>query len=262
MTTAGSFSRRRHEECKQGTSKFSTHNKSAHGDPVPRERGDWDAIRTAIEADIRSGRWGVGQRMPTERALVARFAAARNTVRRALRALETQGVIVRNARRGNFIVSSFDDKSVSTAALVPANMPPADIIECRLHIEPSIIPIVVARAGATDFDRMLDCLERIDRTETVAEFENWDIQFHDALAQATRNAVIILLARMLARARHQSEWGELKARGTTAKRKMELQKQHYALLTALKSRDIEKAQRLLRHHLTYVKSYLLGDHAL
>ena len=45
-------------------------------------------LRETIERELRDDRWQPGERLPTERALAERYGVARNTVRRALEALE------------------------------------------------------------------------------------------------------------------------------------------------------------------------------
>src|ERR1700726_3006980 len=71
--------------------------------PLPsRQRGDSRALRVMLEKDLRSGRWQEGDRLPTERQLCTQYRMARNTVRRALEALEAEKLITRHVGRGTF----------------------------------------------------------------------------------------------------------------------------------------------------------------
>ncbi len=58
----------------------------------------WTAIGDTLSAEIASGHYRPGDRLPTEAALSARFGVNRHTVRRALADLATQGVV--HPRRG------------------------------------------------------------------------------------------------------------------------------------------------------------------
>ncbi len=60
-------------------------------------------IQRVLRSKIDSGEWSAGEQVPTEMALARRFRVSRNTVREALRALERDGLIVRQRGRGTFI---------------------------------------------------------------------------------------------------------------------------------------------------------------
>lgn len=58
----------------------------------------WKSIALALTADIAEGRYGTGDKLPTELQLAARFGVNRHTVRRALAEMAGQGLV--HARRG------------------------------------------------------------------------------------------------------------------------------------------------------------------
>jgi GntR family phosphonate transport system transcriptional regulator len=58
----------------------------------------WSAIATALRDDIAQGRYTVGDRLPTEATLAARFGVNRHTVRHAMKHLADEGHV--HARRG------------------------------------------------------------------------------------------------------------------------------------------------------------------
>ena len=60
-------------------------------------------VRTELLTQIRSGRLHPGDQVPTEPQLMAAFNVSRTTVRRALRDLETMGLIDRQPGRGSFV---------------------------------------------------------------------------------------------------------------------------------------------------------------
>ena len=59
----------------------------------------WQSISTALSDEIAAGHYGLGDRLPTEAVLSARFGVNRHTVRRALRDLGDRGLI--HSRRGS-----------------------------------------------------------------------------------------------------------------------------------------------------------------
>jgi GntR family transcriptional regulator len=60
-------------------------------------------VRADLHDAIREGRFRPGDQVPTEPQLMQRFDVSRTTVRRALRDLETMGLIVRHPGRGSFV---------------------------------------------------------------------------------------------------------------------------------------------------------------
>ena len=58
----------------------------------------WTTIAIALKGDIAEGRYGMGDKLPTEAQLSARYGVNRHTVRRALTQLADEGLV--HARRG------------------------------------------------------------------------------------------------------------------------------------------------------------------
>ena len=60
-------------------------------------------ISSHLETEIAAGRYGAGSRLPSEIQLVKQFSVSRPTVARALRDLETKGLIERRAGSGTYV---------------------------------------------------------------------------------------------------------------------------------------------------------------
>jgi len=52
-----------------------------------------EIVLARIEADLAAGRWGLGERLPAERALAEELGVSRPSVREALRVLEAMGIV-------------------------------------------------------------------------------------------------------------------------------------------------------------------------
>lgn len=63
----------------------------------------WRQVAQSIEADIQSGHYRPGDRLPTEAALTTRFGVNRHTVRRAVSVLEAAGLVRAEQGRGTFV---------------------------------------------------------------------------------------------------------------------------------------------------------------
>jgi DNA-binding FadR family transcriptional regulator len=224
------------------------------------KRGNSDHLRATLERELRSMRWGDGERLPAERELCEQYGAARNTIRRALKQLEQQALIKRHIGRGTFKtaspVPSGDSFPDLSEMLV---LSPADVIECRLIFEPELASLVVVRATPADFARMTACLKEAENAKSIEEFENWDGLLHDSIAEASHNNASIFVSRFLGRVRRSSEWGELKKRHMTQDRSRNLKAQHHAIVSCLRERDQSKARTALREHILYIRSYMFGE---
>ena len=64
------------------------------------------AIATELQKQIRLGKCAIGDLLPTETELMARYSASRQTLREALRILMDQGLIVRRAGLGSVVIAS------------------------------------------------------------------------------------------------------------------------------------------------------------
>src|SRR6266702_4115925 len=63
-------------------------------------------IATRLQKEIRLGKVAVGDLLPTETELMARYSASRQTVREALRIIIEQGLIVRRAGLGSVVLAA------------------------------------------------------------------------------------------------------------------------------------------------------------
>ncbi|MER7400031.1 GntR family transcriptional regulator [Streptomyces sp. NPDC000151] len=68
----------------------------------------YEQVRTQIAEQARSGRLPAGFRLPTVRGLAGELGLAANTVAKAYRALEGDGVIETRGRNGTFVAAAGD----------------------------------------------------------------------------------------------------------------------------------------------------------
>ncbi len=77
----------------------------------------FEQLRTQIAAMTVTGELAPGQKLPTVRQLAADLGLAANTVARAYRELEADGIISTQGRRGTFISSAALDDDGNVAAV-------------------------------------------------------------------------------------------------------------------------------------------------
>lgn len=72
-----------------------------------------------IREDISSGKYKPGQRLPSETDLVRRYGASRMTVFRAMRELQSLGIVIRRVGSGTFVSQNSDSESHVFGLLIP-----------------------------------------------------------------------------------------------------------------------------------------------
>ncbi|MFI8105696.1 GntR family transcriptional regulator [Streptomyces sp. NPDC086023] len=80
----------------------------------------YEQLRAQIADQARSGRLPVGFKLPTVRGLAEELGLAANTVAKAYRALETDGVVETRGRNGTFVAAAGDAAAREAAAAAQA----------------------------------------------------------------------------------------------------------------------------------------------
>jgi DNA-binding FadR family transcriptional regulator len=214
------------------------------------------SLRTLLREGVESGQFGPGAKLPTERALVEHLAAPRSAIRRALEALEREGMLVRHVGRGTFLT----DAALPPAEAAPADTSPAEIMQVRLLIEPPVSALAARVATQADLEHIGRFLERGGQSEEFQEFETWDTHLHHSIARAAHNGLLMNMFDVMNTARSLPVWGSLKRRTSTPERMRCYHAEHTAIVDALRDRDPDSAQDAMRGHLQHVADNLLGRH--
>lgn len=159
-----------------------------------------DEVSAQIQLRIASGELRSGDKLPPERELAARLGVSRGAVREALRTLERTGLVVLQAgsRGGAFIGQGnpalIGDSFRNLYQLGSVSLD--DLTEARQWVELAVVRVVAKRATKKD----LAALEaNVDEAEHLLLAKRYDdkidvhIEFHNLLARATQNAVMIML---------------------------------------------------------------------
>lgn len=219
------------------------------------------ALRDALLAQIMSGDWPPGQRLPTERALSLEYGIGRSVVRRVLAELKRERLITQTVGSGTYVAAvapSPVPASDAAFAVDAADVSPAELMAARIAIEPALVAMVIAHATPADFARMDECNDRAEAAQTLEAFELWDARLHEAIADAAHNAFVGSMQRLMNQVRSQETWAALKRRSVTPQRRLQYQQDHRALVEALRQRDLDAAREACTCHLQRVRANMLG----
>jgi DNA-binding FadR family transcriptional regulator len=212
------------------------------------------ALRALVDDGVAEGSLVPGAKLPTERDLVERLSAPRSAVRRALDALEAEGLVLRHVGRGTFL----SEEAVRRNGGAPADCSPAEIMQARLVIEPAVAALAARVANQADLDRIADCLDAGGAAAEFEAFESWDAKLHRAIAESAHNGLLMNMFDVMNTARSLPVWGSLKRRTSTPERRRCYHTEHTAIVEALCDRDPDGAETAMRDHLRHVADNLLG----
>ncbi len=159
-----------------------------------------DMVARRIEQLVRSGDLKAGDRLPPEPDLAQMLRVSRGSLREALKGLMYLGLIKSRAGDGTYIQSSLSrvlDQHFQWMILLD-EVKHLEIYELRKIIEPSAAALAAKRATRADIERLKAALDGLGEGRGNPElFHAFDIQFHDAFAQASGNVAIQTTMRML-----------------------------------------------------------------
>jgi DNA-binding FadR family transcriptional regulator len=220
--------------------------------PVSLSHDPGFGLKQALLANLRDPRWHPGRKLPTERQMCALYNVGRATVRRVLGELKASGLITQKVGSGTYVAGTVADK-LPGAALAKGGISPAELMEARLIFEPGLIDLAIRNGTAADFSALEACCRNADVAGTLQLFEFWDDAFHRTLAAATHNGFVASVFALISKVRDDGEWGLLKQRSALPERRAAYQREHWAILAALRQRDAELARGALVAHLVHVR---------
>ena len=151
-----------------------------------------DQVANALAADIRTGRLAVGDKLPTQAALVKQFLVSRTVVREAVSRLKSLGLV--DSRQGSgvyvkepgFSPLNFGARSaVSKQAVV-------QMVELRRALEAEVAELAAQRRSQADIKRIRKSIVLLDKAVLAGgDGVEEDVQYHRAIAEAARNPFLI-----------------------------------------------------------------------
>ncbi|MFF0491816.1 FadR/GntR family transcriptional regulator [Nocardia sp. NPDC004068] len=198
-------------------------------------------VTEQLRAEIRSGRWPVGTRIPTEPELTELTGTGRNTVREAVQALVHAGMLERRQGSGTYVIATSDLGNTLTKYFADAVT--RDILELRQALDTTAARLAAERRDENDIANLTRLLEARMRTwaehgPQSQESIDTDVQLHRAIVVASHNAVYLefydSLLPVIAEA----------IRSSSARSDEDYHAEHEELVTAVVEGDPERAARV------------------
>jgi GntR family transcriptional repressor for pyruvate dehydrogenase complex len=207
-----------------------------------------DVVVRHVRELIVRGRYGPGQRLPTEKELVADIGVSRTSVRAGLQALAAKGVLVIRHGSGTFVANGppvLDSEPLTLLAALH-RFTRKQMFEARRTLEVSIARLAADRATGEQLGAISDAVSGMFASEDdPQEFLVNDIRFHGAVAAASGNPILASVVEMVSAMFYEQ-------RRKTADRRRDLRpvaEVHWQIYQAIRDRNPGRAANLMSEHL-------------
>jgi GntR family transcriptional regulator, transcriptional repressor for pyruvate dehydrogenase complex len=206
-------------------------------------------VEQAIERlreQVTSGAWPVGSRLPSEAALAAELGVGRSTIREAIRALASTGMVESRQGAGTFVrAAAAADVGLRTRLRRAALL---DVYEVRHALELQAARLAANRRDTDDLERLQASLDRRQAALAVAKdatFVEADLAFHQAVVDAAHNPILTELFASFTSALREAMFDIFADRDL----QLDATPAHLDLAAAIRSADPEAASAATSAHL-------------
>jgi GntR family transcriptional repressor for pyruvate dehydrogenase complex len=220
-----------------------------------------DAVAASLERRILEGSLKPGDRLPPERELSIELGVSRPSLREAIQKLASKGMVQSRQGGGTYVTdrleSTFFDPWQEMMGAHP-NLR-EDLLEFRRMLEGQAAEWAAERATEADMMRLGQTYGALNEAFVRNDLDlrsKADIAFHQAVGEASHNALIGHLSAALLRLMHDNirlnlgELSNIPAAGTL------LKNQHAAIYDAIRDRKPQAARAAAETHIDFVRETL------
>jgi DNA-binding FadR family transcriptional regulator len=202
---------------------------------LARRAGLIDQVIDQLRHQIASGRWQVGDKIPTESELAQTTGTSRNTVREAVQSLVHAGLLERRQGSGTFVLASSELAGAVSRRVAQASR--RDVLEVRRTLEVGAARLAAQRRTDEDVERMRELIVQRNAANAADDREGSiaaDLELHRTIGQATHNQVLVDLYENLLDAIRDNIASNVGGHGVHSK-------EHLALIDAIERGDPDAA---------------------
>jgi DNA-binding FadR family transcriptional regulator len=210
-------------------------------------------VRDRLLAWLASGELQPGDRLPSERELMARFSVGRPAIREALQSLESAGLIeISHGERARVaevdaraVISQIGDTARQLLKTDAAAL--QELREARLMFEAGMVRSAARRAKPEDVARLGAILAtQREAVGNVSDFVRADMAFHKAIAEISGNRICVAVSEAMLDWLFEFRREMLRVPGAE---KITLS-EHKRILDRIRAHDEEGAVKAMTDHLT------------
>ncbi len=245
----------------------------AASDPETRKRDETGTATAGVADQLVSMILGLtpGSRIPSEAELAIRHGVSRVTVREAVKMVAGRGLL-ELARGRRAVVREPDSEALGQfVASIVQNDPEGmmHLVEARMSVEVQCAGLAAQRAIPKDIAAIADALADMRHAaqqtdadavpEADAEFHTADVRFHEAIAAAAKNRILVGILDAMVPALQKSFLLARKNRAGRGRSTVHVVHAHQRILDCIKAGDQPGAEAAMRVHLTDLRLELQGQ---
>ncbi len=208
-----------------------------------------DDIIETLRQDIVTRRLPHGERLPSEKDLSDRFGVSQATIREAIRALETLGLIEVFHGNGSFVRGQGDYALASAlqTLLQLESVGIMEVLDVRQLLGRHSVEAAATRATAADLDAVAVAAARFERPNDLKDVDQvvaGILDFQRAVSSASHNPILLSLETFLLALLNEVQLNALSSRGIRfwRARAVEFQPHRVAILAGLRSGEPAQAR--------------------
>ncbi len=220
------------------------------GARVADDRG-YQRLAAQILELMGAGEFPVGAKLPSERTLAERFDVSRTLVREAIIALEIQGLVEVRGGSGIYVCAT---RGVTPASFqLSAGPGPIELLRARALIESEVAGLAASERKDSDLDRIFAALVAMrENMHDKPANEAADRQFHQRIAEATGNGVLLQMVSAMWDRASDPVWTQIEQHFHTPELRLASQDDHQRIFASLMARDAGAARAAMRGHIERV----------
>lgn len=202
---------------------------------------------------IRSGVFPPTSRLPVQNELAKILGVSRGTVREAMIVLDAQGHVQLRGRSGTYVLDTY-----TSAPMGLPKVTPLELTEARALFEAESAALA---APIMDEDTIAELEKYIaimsGQEDTDMTPDEADYAFHNVIAHSTENKMIIFVIESMWKIRTENKELQQVYQSVCDKDSSHREREHLAILEAIKNRNPVAARKAMREHFTTIIQALL-----
>ncbi|NLW06979.1 MAG: FadR family transcriptional regulator [Clostridia bacterium] len=219
----------------------------------------YEEIIDQVKKSLSEGKLLPGDRFYSEREMSEKLGVSRASVREAIRALHTMGILEVRPGEGTFVRQVQNSYIVQplVMAMLLEDQQDMHLLEARLILEREMAYLAARRATDAEKDKLVAIIGLMADELTRGYLrEDTDVKFHLTVAEMTHNPVMCRLMHTIADTIAQTLQNKRQRLYSNENNAHILYEHHQAIAQAILARDAEAARRIMGKHLRFVASKL------
>jgi len=229
---------------------------------VPRTRAprNPELIAAQIVRAVTRGQYPPGSMLPQEEEMCQTFGVARNTIREALRILETQGVIsVRPGRYGGPTVLPPNVDSIVSGLRIFLGQEGAvfeELLEARIAVERALAYRAASNIDSEQLEILEDLASKMEEEDCpLPRFVELNLAMHGQIAEASNNRVLQALQLAI-----RTMQGTSVSAHYSSEDRSDVIADHRKIIDAIRAKDPDGAEEAMGRHLHNFLVFMRNEH--